>query len=64
MGSTILKNTVHWDAPSIFADSMMESGTVVRKKVRAMVTLKLDTARGRISTHRLSRRPRIWVLTT
>ena len=43
---------------------MMESGIVVRKKVREMVTLKLETASGKISTHMVSPKWRNWVVTT
>ena len=43
---------------------MMPSGMVVRKKVRAMVTLKLLTIRGRIRIHMVSNRCRTWVLMT
>ena len=46
MGNTILANTVIWVAPSILADSMMESGMVVRKKVREIVTLNEETHKG------------------
>ena len=48
MGTTIRQKIFIWDAPSIFADSMMESGTVVRKKVLQIITLKLLIASGRI----------------
>ena len=64
IGNTIRKKMVHWDAPSIWADSMTASGIVVRKKVRAMVTLKLDTASGRISAQMVSVRFSTWVFMT
>ena len=64
MGRTIWVKIVIWLAPSILADSMMESGMVERKKVREMVTFQLDTARGRIRTHMVSFRCRTWEVTT
>ena len=53
-GSTILKKIVHCDAPSMTADSITESGMVERKNVRVMMTLKLETASGRISAQMVS----------
>ena len=51
IGSTILENMVNWLAPSILADSIKDSGTVVLKNVRQITTLKDETLRGRISAH-------------
>ena len=64
IGSTILDQIQNWSAPSILADSTMESGTVVLKKVRQMVTLNEEHARGRISAHMVLRRFRILFTTT
>ena len=48
MGTTMRQKIFIWEAPSILADSIMESGTVVRKNVLQMMTLKLLMASGRI----------------
>ncbi|CDB31239.1 unknown [Firmicutes bacterium CAG:137] len=64
MGNTILANTVIWVAPSILADSMMESGMVVRKKVREIVTLNEETHKGRIRAHRVLDMCSTWPTTT
>lgn len=50
-GKHNLKNMVNCLAPSIFADSISSSGTVVLKKVLHITTLKDDTARGNMSAH-------------
>ena len=42
--TTICAQMRNCPAPSIFADSTMESGTVVRKKVRQIVTLNEEQA--------------------
>ena len=60
MGRTILKNIVNCLAPSILADSISSSGTVVLKKVLQITTLKEETASGSISAHTVSFRHSSW----
>ena len=53
IGMTILKNSLHSEAPSILADSTTESGILVLKNVLSTITLKEFMHRGRISAHTL-----------
>ncbi len=64
IGMTICDQMRNCPAPSIFADSMMESGTVVLKNVRQIVTLKDEHARGSISAHIVLLNPKILFTTT
>ena len=48
IGTMILEKIVNSDAPSILADSTMESGIVDLKNVLDIMTLNEDTASGNI----------------
>ena len=54
IGSTILLNMPSCVAPSIFADSITESGIVVLKNVLHIIILNDDTASGSISAKSVS----------
>ena len=64
MGTTMRAKMVSCEAPSILADSMMESGMVWRKKVLLMVTFQLETASGSTRHHSVSFRCRMLEVTT
>ena len=61
IGSTILLKITNWLAPSIFADSTRDSGTVVLKNVLQTITLNEDTDSGNIKAHTVSFKPRNWL---
>ncbi len=64
IGRTICAQMRSCPAPSIFADSTIASGTVVRKNVLHIVTLNEEHASGKISAQIVSRSPKILFTTT
>jgi hypothetical protein len=64
MGTTILEKILSCVAPSILADSIMESGIVDLKNVLQITTLKEETKSGRISAQIESLKPKRFVLIT
>ena len=63
-GRAIFPKIWNWVAPSICADSMMDSGMLVLKNVLQITTLNEETQSGRISAQILFFRLRNCVLTT
>ena len=64
IGTIILEKIVNSDAPSILADSTMESGIVDLKNVLDIMTLNEDTDSGNIRHQIVLRRFRKFATTT